>query len=314
MATVTAFEIETATVQYTAALDLLLQQENSRLRGTVDSKSGYVGKQVSPIQYLSSVQFKQPGPRGSTLQPQSHQYQRRWLTPQDRDLTIHVDTFDELRTIVDPKAAISRAVMAAANRFFDDLIIGAFFGSALIGVDATSQTTETFDSGSDFPVSVTISDTFKVGSSVGLTPKKMIEAQRILAKYENDLDAVTPNIAVGSQQNDDLMSRMEVISTEYRERPVLENGKIGSFLGFNFHRTERLGYNGSNIRAVPVWLQSGVHLGTWKEMSTVISQRTDLVGHPWQAYSMVAAGASRLQGGQVVQIKCADTTGGPVNV
>lgn len=314
MAVVNAFEIETLTVQYTAALELLLQQEDSRFRGNVDSNSNYVGKQVSPVQYQAPLQFKTPGPRGSTLQPQTTGYQRRWLTPNDKDLTVHVDTFDLLRTVVDPKSALSRQIMAAANRFFDDLIIGSFFGSALIGADPANQTTETFDTGSDFPVSVTIADTFGVGASVGLTPKKMIEARRILEKYENDADTMAPCIGVGSTQNSDLLGKMEAISTEYRERPVLENGKIGSFLGYRFVRSERIGFSTTNIRANPVWLQDGVHLGVWKDMSTVVSQRTDVVGHPWQAYSMVAAGATRLQGGKVVMVKCADTSGGPLTL
>ena len=314
MAVVNNFEIETLTVQYTAALELLLQQENTRLRGAVDSKGGYVGKQASPVQYQAPVQFKQPGPRGTPLTAQQHQYQRRWVTPQDRDLTLQVDTFDELRTIVDPKSALSRSTMAAANRFFDDLIIGAFFGPALTGVDATNQTTETFNSGSDFPVSVVISDTFGVGASVGLTPKKMIEALRIFEKYENDMEAQRPCIAITSQAKSDLLGKVEAISREYREAPVLEDGKIKSFLGFHFHQSERLSFATTNIRALPCWLPQGMHLGLWKEVSTVVSQRTDLVGHPWQSYSMVSAGATRLQGGQVVQIKAADTTGGSLTL
>lgn len=314
MAVVNPYEIETLTVQYTASLELLLQQMNSRLRGTVASKSGYVGKMASPVQYVGPVQFKTPGPRGSTVQPQTVGYQRRWVSPTDKSLPIHVDQFDELKTIVDPKSQLSAAVQAAANRFFDDLIIAAFFSTAQIGVDASSLTTETFDSGSDFPVSVSIAEDFGVGSETGLTPKKMQEARRILRKYENDMDMLTPNIGITSTQEDDLMGKVEVISTEFREKPALETGKITSFLGYAFHYSERLAYDGSDTdqRLIPVWLREGMHLAVWKETSTTISQRTDLEGQPWQAYSMVSAGATRLQGGQVVKIRCLDTSGGSI--
>jgi hypothetical protein len=316
MAVVNPYEVELLTVQYTAALELLLQQMNTRLRGTVQSKAGYVGKMASPIQYLQAVQFKQPAPRGSTLTPTIAQYQRRWVTPNDRDLTLHVDSFDELRTIVDPKSQLSANVQAAANRFFDDLIINAFFGTASIGVDATSLTTETFDSGANFPASVTVAENFGVGSETGLTPKKMIEARRILRKYENDMDVLRPHIGISAQQESDLMSKMEVISTEYRERPVMEDGMIRSFLGFNFHYSERLQFDTSDTDArwVPVWLDDGVHLGVWKEIQTTISLRTDLVSHPWQSYSMVSAGATRLQAGKVVKILCLDASGGALTV
>lgn len=317
MATVTAYEVETLTVQYTAALELLLQQMDTRLRGSVTSKAGYVGKMASPVQYVSPVAFQTPGQRGSTLQPQNVGYQRRWLTPVDKDLTLHVDSFDELRTIVDPKSALSAEVTAAANRFFDDLIISSFFGTASIGVDASSLTTETFNSGSNFPVSVAVAITFGAGSTdVGLTPKKMIDARRILRKYENDMDVVRPCIAIGSQQEEDLMSRMEVISTEYRERPALESGKVTSFLGYDFHYSERLAFDATDTdqRLIPIWLRDGMHLGVWKETTTTISQRTDLTGHPWQSYSMVAAGATRLQGGKVIKVGCIDGSGAGITV
>ncbi len=287
---------------------------NTRLRGATLSGS-HIGKMASPVQYIGPLQFKQAGARFSPLVPQIAQYQRRWITPRDNDLTVQVDTFDELRTIIDPRSGLSANIMAAANRLFDDLIIAAFFGTAQTGVDGTSLTTETFNSGSDFPVSVAIADTFGVGSATGLTVKKLIEGRRILRKYENDMESASVHIAIGSQQEADLLSQMEIVSTEYSDRPVLVDGRLRSILGCTIHYSERLLMDAGNAyRRCPMWLEDGMYLGLWKDMQTIISQRNDETGHPWQAYSMVSANATRMQAGKVIEIDCLDASGNDITI
>ena len=115
------FEVELLTTQYTTALELLLQQKVSRVRGRINSGT-HVGKMASPVQQIGVVEFKQPAGRYTPITFQLPNYTRRWVFPNDRDLAIPVDTFDELRTIVDPKGGIQMAVVAAGNRFFDDEI------------------------------------------------------------------------------------------------------------------------------------------------------------------------------------------------
>ena len=314
MAVVNAYDIELATLNYNSALQLLLQQMDSRFRGSVSSYTGYVGKQVSPVQYIGQLAFARAGARGSPLQPQVAQYQRRWVAPADWDLPVHVDNFDLLRSIVDPKGALGMSMMAAANRLFDDIIINAFFSTAQIGVDPSSLTTETFDSGSNFPTSVSVADTFGAGTETGMTAKKIIEGRRILRHYENDMEAMECHLALSSTQEADLLSQVEVISREYRDVPVMEDGKIKRFLGCTMHFSERLPYaaGDSDERLCPMWLTDGMHLGIWKDFETVISQRNDLTGHPWQAYSTITAGATRMQAGKVIKISCLDPVGGPI--
>src|SRR5690348_15553969 len=103
------FEVETLTTQFTTKLELLLQQMQSKLRSYVDSNM-YVGKQASPVNQIGVLDFKQPAGRYSPLVPQIPNYTRRWVFPNDRDLAVLVDQFDELRTIVDPKPGITEAV------------------------------------------------------------------------------------------------------------------------------------------------------------------------------------------------------------
>lgn len=312
------YEIELVTTQFTTSLELLLQQTTTRLRGAVKT-GNHVGKMASPVQYLGEFQFKDAGARGSTLVPQDAQYMRRWVSPADKDLTVHVDTFDKLRSIVDPTSEISMAVQAAANRLYDDVIIngagsvGGFFGTAQTGPDPSTLVTETYNTGSTFPKSVVVADTFGAGTATGITAKKIVEGLRMLRQYENEMEGAEVHIAVGNQEEADLRNQLEVISKEYRDTPVMENGKIGKFLGCTWHFSERLQTSGSD-RLIPMWLSDGMYLGLWKELEVIISRRIDLVGHPWQAYAMVSLGSTRLQPGKVIQIACLDSQGGDITI
>lgn len=305
------YEVELLTTQFTTLLELLLQQKVSKLRGRVNSGT-HVGKQASPVQQIGVLEFKQTQGRYSPIQFQLPNYTRRWVFPNDRDLAVPVDTFDELRTIVDPKGGIQSAVVAAGNRFFDDLIINAFFGAATTGVDASSQTTESFPGlGTDTANTYLVASSFGAASSTGMTYPKVVEGYRILEHYQalEEEDEIT--LVLGSQQHADLKKQIEMINHDYNEMPVVKDGKIERIGGANVVISERLSssINGANIRACPMFVKSGMYLGLWKDMTTRIDNRVDLTSHPWQLYSMVSAGATRTQLGKVICLNAADTTG-----
>lgn len=298
------YEVELLTTQFSTRLDLLLQQTMSKLRGLVDSGS-YTGKMASPVQQIGVLSYSQPSGRYSPLVPRIPQYTRRWVFPNDRDLTVLVDTFDELRSIVDPKGGISNTAAAAANRYFDDLIINAANGSASTGVDASSLSTESFDSSNAL-----VADTFGASASTGLTYPKLVEAWRIMRLRQVDLQAEPPCLIMGSQQEADLKKQQEVISKEYGGSMAVVNGVVEKVAGFQLVVTDRVNTSSSNtLRNCLAFVRSGVHLGIWKDVMTKINERVDLTSHPWQLYSMISAGATRTQQFKVIQVNCADTTG-----
>lgn len=319
MASPSAYEVELLTTQFTAALDLILQQTDKRLAGSVMT-GAHVGKQASPVQYVGTLNFMQPAGRGQPLTPQIAQYMRRWVFPNDKDLAVQVDEFDELRTIVDPRSALTMNIEAAGNRVFDDFLIAAALGTAQTGVDSSSLTSEAWNStnsgsgGMNDTTGLIVANTFGAGStSIGLTYKKLVEARRIFEHNEVDFDAEDMHLVVGSQQMSDLRNQAELTSTEFKPGDmVVENGRITQVLGFKIRTSERLQY-GSSVRKCLAYSRRGLYLGIWKNPQVIISQRNDLSGHPWQAYAMMSAGATRLQKGLLVEIDCADTTTTPVN-
>ena len=290
--------------KFSTLLELKLQQTGSKLRGTVKEQSFTGAKIASPVQQLGAVNTKAPAGRYAPLEIQVNDYTRRWISPQDRDLTQMVDTFDELRTDVDVKGELVAGAALACGRDWDDAIVLAATATAQIGADAATLTNETFDTSA-----FRIADTFKAGAATGLTVAKLIEAKRILRKYHNDFDSDTFTAVIGSTQESDLLNQVQFVSTEYNDRPVLVDGSVKRFLGFNIVVMERLPIYATNTRGVLVYAKSGLCLGMWQDANTAVSQRMDLTGHPWQAYTKHSYGATRLQPGKILQIGCYDTAG-----
>ncbi len=303
------FETELLTTQFTTKLELLLQQKISKLRGYADS-GAHVGKMASPVNQIGVLEYKQPQGRYSPLVSQQPQYTRRWVFPVDRDLPVLVDTFDELRSIVDPKGGISEAAAAAGNRFFDDLIVNAANGAASTGVDASNLSTENFNTTVSTSGGALVADTFGASASTGMTYPKLVECWRVMRHQQVDIEAEAPCVIISSQQEADLKKQQEVISREYGGTMTTDNGVINRIGGFHVIVLERLNTSSSNtLRNCLAFVKSGLYLGLWKDMQTRISERVDLTSHPWQLYSMISAGATRTQQFKVIQINCADTTG-----
>jgi len=291
------------TAQYTSNLELLLQQTRSLLRGRVSESGGYVGKMASPINQFGSVTMKAPKGRFAPLDHTQPDTVRPWLFPQAGELPQLIDSFDKLETIVDPTSGYVQAAAAAVGRFWDDGLIAAATGSRQLGTDIGSLTTETFNT-----TNFQIASTFGSSSASGLTVAKIIEARRILEHYHNDLEMDKPTIVIGSQQKSDLLNQVQVVSTEFNDRPVLVDGQVRQFLGCDVVVSERLSTE-SNVRTASVFVKSGLHLGLWKDMENYIDIRADLSGRPWQLVTQTMYGALRMQAGKVVSILCSDTSG-----
>ena len=294
------------TTQFSTNLELLLQQKGSKLRGTV-REGFHVGKMASPINQVGAVQLQQPSGRGSPMGRVDAEFTRRWVFPTPGDLPQQIDSFDELETIVDPKSIYAENAAYAVGRAWDDALIAACTGSAQIGTDASSLTTETFNT-----TNFQVASTFGSSSASGLTIAKMIELRRIFRHYHVDLETDPITLVIGSQQESDLLNQVEVVSTEFNDHPVLVNGEVTKFLGFQIKITERLA-TASNVRTVLAYCKSGLYLGVWKDLTNRVSIRNDISSEPFQLYTSTMYGATRLQPGKVLDCLCSDTSGADIN-
>lgn len=293
------------TQQFSTNLQLKLQQMGSKLRGRVN-EGFHVGKLASPVDQVGSIVAKAPAGRFAPKNRTDATFTRRWVTPQDVELDQLIDSFDELRTIEDPKSKYVENAGYAIGRAWDDCLIAAALGTSQTGTDSGTLTTETFDT-----TQFQIASTFGSSSASGLTVAKMIEAKRIFRHFHNDLDNDTLTLVCGSKQESDLFNQVQVVSTEFNDKPVLVDGKVTRFLGFDIVYSERLNV-ASNVRSVFAFVKTGMYLGIWKDMVNKASIRNDLSSEPWDLYTASSYGATRTQPGKVVSLLCADTTGADI--
>lgn len=289
-------------MQFASSIQMLLQQKESRFRARVTS-GNYVGKQASPVDQVGAVEMQPVTTRFAAMGRVDAAVDRRWVFPSDFDLPQLIDSFDKLRLMLEPNSTWVQNAVQAANRKFDDLIIAAFLADAKTG--ETGGTTTSIDL-----TAVTgqgVARDFGAAAATGLTVAKLREAKRILMKNEVDLETDPITCAVSAQQHDNLLAEVQIISSDFNggDKPVLKEGLITRFLGIDFLHTERLSVDATNSdRQVPVWAKSGMHLGIWSDISTDISQRKDLQGLPWQSYTTMTAGATRIEEKKIVRILC----------
>jgi hypothetical protein len=293
------------TTQFSTNLEMRLQQMGSKLRGKI-REGFHVGKQASPVNYIAAVQLKAPAGRFAPKNRTDPDFQRRWVFPQDGEIDQLIDSFDELKTIVDPKSQYVTGAAQAVGRAWDDAIIAAAFANAQIGQDAGGLSAETFST-----ALYGISDTFGSTTSSGLTVAKIIEAKRVFRHNHVDLDTETAFMVIGSKQESDLLNQVQVVSSEFNDKPVLVDGKVTRFLGFDIVMSERLTVT-ANKRQVIFGVNSGMYLGMWKDLTNSVSKRNDLSGEPYDLYTNTSYGATRLEPGRLLQVLCADTTGADI--
>ena len=287
---------------FSTVLALKLQQTTSMLRGRV-MEGQHVGRQASPIDYIGAIQMKAPAGRFAQNQPQNTDFTRRWVLPVDKEAFQLIDTYDKLRLLMDPTSQYSSVAAAAVAREWDDRIIAAAFATATIG-DSTGigTTTESFST-----TNWQIASTFGSSAASGLTVAKMIEAKRIMRKAQVPVDTEQLTWITNSQGESDLLNQVQVVSTDFSDKPILQDGKVVRFMGWDIVYSERL-TSSSNLRQNIAMVKSGAYLGIWKDTENDVSRRNDLSGLPWQLATLMSSGATRLEPGRLLQVLCSDTS------
>ena len=292
-----SFNVTTHFVQqYTTNVQLLLQQKGSKLRDAVTVGS-YTGKAAKAIEQVGSVDAQKRTVRHGDTPLISTPADARWVFPVDYEWADLIDDQDKLRMLIDPQSSYAINGAYALGRAMDDEIIASFFG--------TSKTGENGSTNTSFPAGQQVAATVGSTGATGMNISKLREAKRILMANEVDIDNDPLFCVISAQQHDDLLNEAQAISLDYNTRPVLVDGKITSFMGFNFIHSERLDTDGSSYRRVAAFAKSGMHLGMWNDISTMISERADK-GYATQVYVKGTFGATRTEEKKVVEIKCSE--------
>jgi hypothetical protein len=283
--------------EFAHIIKLLSQQKVSRLRSAVMNGS-HVGSQASPVDQIGPINANLVENRYGPMVPTDAPFARRWVFPNDYDLSQYLDTFDQLRLQIDPKSVMSESAVSALNRAVDSQIISGLTGTNYIGNAGTTT--------QSLPTTQVVSVQQGAASSTNLTVAKLIQAKLILEQNEAIEMGDEIYCAVNAVNKATLLKEVQYTNRDYVSEAVLDKGELVEFLGIKFIHTELLttgtdDQSGTST-AVPVWVKSGAYCGFWQDIAVKINERPDLRSIPWQVYVKGTFGATRLEEKKVVQI------------
>ena len=291
-------QITTAFVQqYRANVEHLLQQKGSKLRPFVRVES-----QKAEFEYydrIGSLDAVEVTSRHSDTPLISTPHDRRQVSLRDFDWADMVDRTDRIRLLIDPASPYAQNAAWALGRKMDDIILESAFGTAKTG--KTGSGSQAMDAASQIAVNYVESGT---ATNSGPTIGKLREAKRLLDA--NETASSDPRFCIlTSKQVNDLLQTTEVTSSDYNAIKALVQGEINTFMGFNFVRTERVDTDTNSYRRVVAYAKSGLLMAVGADINVDIGPRRDK-RNSTQVYCSASFGATRMEEGKVLEIKCSE--------
>lgn len=293
-------------VKYTGKWGTLIQQQASRLEQYVTVERDLSGKVVFFDQF-GVLDFEEKTSRIGATNLNEAPTHRRSMRPRVFTKAIGYDEFDakKLGGIDLPVSKTIEGLRSAAGRRMDDVMVEGFLGANYIGEDGLT--------------SVNLGDSQKVPANYVETGTAQ-ESNLTVAKLRATLQLFEENeawhhdsgsygdqlvLAATSSQIMSLLRETEVSSYDFNNIKALVEGKLDTFMGFKFIRTQRLPVE-NGVRTCLAWVKSKAQFGLWDDFKVKISVRDDM-DEALQVRAKFACGATRLQEEGFVKILCKET-------
>lgn len=307
-----SFQITEAFVkEFSANVYMLSQQKGSRLRPFVRQES--IKGKAKRFDRIGKVDAEEAVTRHDDTPQMDTPHSGRWCFLRGFRWADLIDDDDKVRVLNEPTSEYVMAAMWSLGRKMDDIIIAAADASAVTGEEATGS--------SSHPNSQKVA----ACDGVALTNLNVNTLILIRSKFgSNDVDEDIPlHICVAQSQLDALLQDDQVTSSDYNTVKALVKGEIDSYMGFKFHRSQRLGtqtaaLSGSpvtgavgsgssllNCRKVIAWAADGIILGIGQDMKSRVSERADK-NYSTQAFASMLIGGVRMEEEKVVIALCTE--------
>jgi hypothetical protein len=306
-----SFQITEAFVQqFSANIYMLAQQKGSRLRPFV--RSEVIQGKSKAFDRIGTKTARRKTTRHEDTPQTDTPHSRRWCYLADYDDGDLIDDMDKIRILNDPTSEYMMAIAWALGRSMDDVILEAADGTAVTGEAADGT--------------ATLANTQKFAATDGTSNVNLnVRTLRAIKKIfdANDIPEEIPrHIALTSSQLYSLLGQTEVTSADYNAVKALVNGQVDTFLGFKFHRLERVNLQSGAVtvsattgavgsgsgdangyRKVIAWAQDGLVLGIGKDITGRIAERSDKC-FSVQTYGAMSLGSVRMEEKKVVVAFC----------
>lgn len=297
-------QITTAMVeQYSANVEFLAQQMNSRFSGKVrtEAQNGKT-KFYEQIGATSAVRITgrhMDTPRIDTNHERRATYLNQYVWS---DL---IDNLDRVEILIDPTSSYATNAAMAFNRAKDDEVIAAATGTSYADVGTGSGTVSAvvLPSAQKVVVNYVAGGT---GSNSGLTLAKLIQAKSILSAAEYP-EGSKLYYAYRQKQLDNLLLNVTQFSDIHTAGvKALVGGETQEFLGFEFIRSQRLTV-ASSVCTNFAYVESALLLAVGQDARGRVSERADK-NYATQVFMDMSIGATRMQEPLVVQVSCDEST------
>ena len=294
-----SFQVDAAYVnQYRNNVSMLVQQKGSRLRPFVR-----VEPQNSEFEFydrIGATDAVEITGRHQDTPLVSTPHDRRRVSLRDFDWADLIDRQDKLKMLIDPTSAYTMNAVFAMGRKMDDMIISSAFDTAYTGKNGTS--TVSFPAANQVAVNYVESGSAANGN---LTIGKLRRAKEILDAYDNDPDEERIMTCTANSLHS-LLRNIEITSQDYNVVKALVEGKVDTFMGFQFVRTQRLQTDASGYRRHIAWVKSKLLLAVSQDPMVDVGPRRDK-RNSMQVYVTMGIGATRMEEEGVVEIKVDET-------
>lgn len=281
--------------RFAANVEHLLQKEGSRLMPYVTVQDAS-GEGMELIKQFGATKARVNNDRQGDTPIMSTPRDSRWAYADNVEWGDLLERQDQVKMMIDPASPLTQgAVMAMGRSIDEDIIIPAIDGDAKTGKNG--GTTTAYDTGNDIGIQVGGSST-----DVGLNVSKVIAARELLVRnYAWNPQRDPAYIGITSYEETDLLEDSRYNNRDYGQ-PVLDNGKLKSFAGFEFVTLEEF-RKASTTRYCPFWVKSGLVLARWAGMFSRTGEDPTKKFNK-RIYLAQMYGASRTQEKKVGRILC----------
>ena len=287
-------DVETLyTQKFATGIRMLQQQKPSRFQQAVMVETDIMERKA--FDQLNPSEMSEKVGRNTDTPITEADHLRRWVYTRDWEKAHLFDKEDDIRVLNNPINRYSMNFVAAGNRKRDERIVAAFEAAAVTGKNGT--TTATFP-GSGFDVA---------HATTLLTEDKVRSAAQILSANENDSGESPWFFGINAKNlYEGLLAEQKVTSSDYVTVKALVDGKIDSWMGFQFLQHYESFPIAANIRTLYAWSKASMMLGIGANPFTRVEQRADK-SYATQVYRSEHFDATRMDEKGVVRVYCDET-------
>lgn len=290
--------------QYSATVQHLAQQSNSRFSGKVrmESQAGKTKfyEQVGPTAAVKITA------RGSDTPNIQQDLQRRATYLNQYVWATLTDRLDLVEVLVDPNSAFMQNAMMAFNRAKDIEVITAATGTAYADAGSGNGAVSAipFPAGQTLAVNY-VSPSVNAGANTGLTLAKLVRVKSLIMQAEFP-EGSKIYFAYKQQQLDDLLLNVSVVASTFTsDVKALQIGEVKGFVGMEFIRSQLLSTT-ANITTNFAYVEQALLMAVGQDARGRVSERADK-NYANQVFMDMSIGASRIQEPGVQACLCDDT-------